>query len=606
MALLLALGAAVPARSMASEATEEDALEAFLDEVVPAQLAAYRIPGATVAVVREGRVVARGYGQADAGRGTPVVAERTLFRVASLGKPFVWTAVMQLAEQGRLELDADVWGYLEATDAPPLTLTHLMAHTAGFEARERLWPSGPMPDSLAEYLRQRLPARVRPPGELSAYSDYGTSLAMHLVERVSGKPFEVYLRENLFEPLGMRRSHFGRRVPPEFADDMALGHVTGATGWRAQSVEEVVVQSGGSLSTTATDLARFMLAHLQGGQHEGRRILGEETVRRMHRQHFTHAPGLSGWAHGFMEFHLNGQRLIGHKGDAYRFISLMALMPEHGTGLFVSYNGLGEKNAAQRARMELLKAFLDRYHPAPPSEPPAALKDFALRAGRFEGGYQTTWRAYVTAEASLAWRQEVRVREGGEGTLRIQEPGGAPRRWVEVAPRLFRPLEEPSSPERVLFREDARGNITHLFFQNRPEEAWERAPWYETSRFTLGLLAGCAALFALSVLGGALWRSPDARWLAAIGLLNLLCLAGFTLLVRHPHAFGEDGSRLLLGGARTCALVAAMLTPVALVTTTRAWWTRTGRRAWRLHLTGATLAATLFVAWLYHWNLLGP
>lgn len=603
MALLLALGAAAPARGEEGAAS----LESFLDEVVPAQLATYRIPGATVAVVRGGRLeLARGYGYADAERRTPVVAERTLFRVASLGKPFIWTAVMQLVEQGRLELDADVRTYLgEVPDARPLTLAHLMAHTGGFEARERLWPSGPMPDSLAEYLRQRLPARVRPPGELSAYSDYGTLLAEHIVERVTGRPFEVYARESLFEPLGMQRSFFERAAPPELSADLALGHVTGREGWRAQPPEQVEVQSGGSLSTTATDLARFMLAHLQGGQYEGRRILREETVRRMHLQHFTHDSRLSGWAHGFMEFHLNGQRLLGHTGDAYLFTSLMVLLPGHGTGLFVSYNGLGEGNSAQRARMELLQAFLDRYHPAPPSAPPAPVEGFARRAARFEGSYQTTRRAYVTAEASLGWRQEYRVRDGGDGTLRIQEPGGVPRRWVEMEPLLFRPLDAPDSPERIAFREDAQGNITHLFLQNRPVEAWERVPWYETSRVSHGLLAGCAVVFALAVLGGVLLRSPGAWWLAAIGLLNLLFLSGFTLLVRHPHAYGHDDTALLLGLTRASAFVAALLTPGALIVTVRAWWMRSGRLASSLGLTGASLAATLFVAWLHHWHLLG-
>jgi CubicO group peptidase (beta-lactamase class C family) len=538
-ALLLVLTLAATARADVSPREDSASLEALIGGVVTRQLAAYRIPGATVAVVREGRVVlARGYGDANAGHPTTVVADRTLFRVASVGKLFVWTAVMQLAEQGRLELDVDVNTYLEDPRVPetfpqPLTLLHLMAHAGGFEVRERLWAEGAPPDSLATYLRERMPARVRPPGQLSAYSDYGTGLAQHIVERVSGQPFEQYLRENLLEPLGMKRSLFGRTVPPELATDLALGHTVEEGSPRAQPLEQVVVASGGSLSTTATDLARFMLAHLQGGQYEGRRILREETVRRMHRQHFTHDPRLSGWAHGFMELRLNGQRLIGHTGDAYLFHSLLVLMPEHGTGLFVSYNGTGEKGGAQRARMELLRAFLDRHHPALPADVLAPTKDFARRAARFEGGYQTTWRAYRTAEASLGWRQEVRVRDGGAGTLHLRKPGSAPRRWVEVEPLLFRPAEDPVSPERVAFREDAEGHITHLFFQNRPEEAFEKVPWYETSTFTYGLLTVCAALFALAVVGGLLHRSPRLSLTAAT-----LATLAFVAWLHHWHLLG--------------------------------------------------------------------
>jgi CubicO group peptidase (beta-lactamase class C family) len=608
--LVLALVAAT-ARADVLPPGEPESLESLVERVVTAQLATHHIPGATVAVVRDGQVVlARGYGFADAEHRVPVVADRTLFRVASIGKLFVWTAVMQLVERGRLDLDADLHTYLDdvrlpATHPQPLTLAHLMAHAGGFEVPERLWAEGPPPDSLTEYLRRRMPARVRPPGELSAYSDYGTALAEHIVERVSGLPFERYLLENVLEPLGMRHSFFGRTVPPELAADMALGHTLEDGSPRAQPLEQVVVASGGSLSTTATDLARFMLAHLQGGQHEGHRILREETVRRMHRQHFTHDPRLSGWAHGFMEFHLGGQRLIGHTGGAYLFQSLLVLMPEHGTGLFVSYNGLGEKDAAQRARMELLQAFLSRYHPAPPVEALAPLKDSAERAARFAGGYQTTWRTYGTAEASVGWRQEVRVRDGGDGTVRIKEPGSAPRSWVEVEPGLFRPADEPASPERAVFREDARGHVTHLFFQNRPSAAYERVPWYETSAFTHGLLAVCAAFFALALGVGLVHRSPGTGWVAAIALLDLCFLTGFTLLVRYRPDLGYGETPRLLGVSLTCALLAAVLTPGALVWSARAWWKRSGSVPVRLCLTGATLAALAFVAWLHHWHLLG-
>ncbi len=609
--LVLVLALAVPAWADAPQREDTASLESLVERVVTAQLLAYRIPGATVSVVRDGQVVlARGYGDADAGKHTPVEAGRTLFRVASIGKLFVWTAVMQLAERGRLDLDADIHTYLEGVRIPethpqPITLAHLMAHAGGFEVHERLWAEGPPPGSLAAYLRERMPARVRPPGELSAYSDYGTGLAEHIVEQVSGLPFEQYLRENVLAPLGMERTFFRGTVPPEPAADMALGHTVEDGSPRAQPLERVVVASGGSLLTTATDLARFMLAHLQGGQYEGHRILREETVRRMHRQHFTHDSRLSGWAHGFMEFHLNGQRLIGHTGDAYLFHSLLVLMPEHGTGLFVSYNGPGEKDAAQRARMELLRAILDRYHPAPASGLPVPPKDFAERAARFAGGYQTTWRAYGTAEASLAWRQEIRVRDGGDGTLHIQEPGSAARRWVEVEPRLFRPAEDPASSERVAFREDAQGYVTHLFLENRPVAAYERVPWYETSAFTRGLLAVCAALFALAMVGGVLHRGPATALLAAIGLLNLLFLTGFTLLVRPPVELDYGDTSRLLGASRACALGAAVLTPGALVWSARAWWKRSGRLTPRLSLTGATLAATAFAAWLHHWHLLG-
>jgi uncharacterized membrane protein len=170
---------------------------------------------------------------------------------------------------------------------------------------------------------------------------------------------------------------------------------------------------------------------------------------------------------------------------------------------------------------------------------------------------------------------------------------------------MFHPAEDPLSPERVVFREDAEGHITHLFFQNRPEEAYAKVPWYETSPFTYGLLAVCAAVFGLVVLGSLLRRSPATALLATIGVLHLLFLTGFTLLLRHPFEHETGDAPRLLGASLACALVATVLTPGALVLSARAWWKRSEKPPVRLSLTGATLAAVAFAAWLHHWHLLG-
>jgi hypothetical protein len=322
----------------------------------------------------------------------------------------------------------------------------------------------------------------------------------------------------------------------------------------------------------------------------------------MHRQHFTHDPRVSGWAHGFMEFHLNGQRLIGHLGDAYLFTSLLVLLPEHGLGLFVAYDSPGVEQGAQRARMELLQVLLDRYHPAPAPSVPSPAPDFRQRAARFEGGYQTTWRAFTTPEASLGWRREVRVSAGPEGTLRIQGPGVSARDWVEVEPRVFQ--AQDGSPERVVFREDAQGHMTHLFFENRPGAAYVKAPWYESAVFTYGLLAVCAGTFILAVAGALFLRGPGAWLLALLGTLELATLGGLALLLRPASAVATGALRaeLVLSALQGCAWLGILLLLGVGGQTVRAWWRRSGRLPLRLLLTGATLAATLFAVWLEHWH----
>jgi CubicO group peptidase (beta-lactamase class C family) len=178
-----------------------------MDGTINAQLMAHHIPGATVAVVKDGKLIfAKGYGYADVDKPNPVLANETLFRVGSISKLFVWTAMMPLAEQVKLDLDADINVYLKDFQIPasyprPITLKDLMTHTAGFEdlaTGGRLFvgnASDIMP--LGNYLKDEMPTRVRPPGEITTYSNYGAALAAYIVEQVSGMPFDKYVDENI-------------------------------------------------------------------------------------------------------------------------------------------------------------------------------------------------------------------------------------------------------------------------------------------------------------------------------------------------------------------------------------------------------------------------
>jgi|SRR5680860_667054 len=197
-----------------------DDIEEFLDTALPRQMEDEHIAGAAVAVVRDGTLLtARGYGYADVEQKQSVVADQTIFLTGSTGKLFTWTAVMQLVEQGKLDLDADVNTYLDfqipATYPAPIRLKHLMSHSAGFEDRAFIFARDPgelLP--LGPYLARNTPRRVRPPGVLSAYSNYGAALAGYIVERVAQKPFAHYMAEHIFAPLQMRHSSFEQPLPP--------------------------------------------------------------------------------------------------------------------------------------------------------------------------------------------------------------------------------------------------------------------------------------------------------------------------------------------------------------------------------------------------------
>ena len=588
-------------------------LEAFIDGYLAAQMPANNIAGATVSVVKDGQVFfVKGYGYADVAQRLPVDPEKTLFRIGSISKLFTWTAVMQLVEQGKLDLDADVNTYLDfeipATFPEPITLNHLMAHTAGFEDRafgidsatlEQLIP-------LGRWLKTHLPARVRPPGQFSAYSNYGVTLAGYIVERVSGLPFDDYMDKNILAPLGMAHSSSRQPLPAALARDFSQGYQFVNGAYQPQPFEAVNVAPAGSLSASATDMARFMIAHLREGRYGEARILQPATAQLMHTRHFTHDPRLNGWAHGFYEMDMNGQHIFGHGGDTDLFHSLLMLFPEHDLGVFISTNSAG--GGAGIATFQ--QAFVDRYFPKafPGVIPPA---DFAQRADLYSGSYRMNRMSYTTPEKLGALLNAIDIHADQEGLTVNQQ------RYIEVEPLVFRLVDGDGM---LIFREDSHGNITHAFFGDSPIAALEKNRWFETPTFNLGLLVVCVGLF-LSFLGAApiaffvqrkrADRKPATTLRRAAQLvaglaaaLSLLLLLGIFILVQDSA--GVSSGNVPLWGFVTAASVSiALLAPALIVFTALAWLRHLWGLAGRFHYTLVTLAAIAFVWFMYFWNILG-
>ena len=235
--LLLAGGAwaqgspgALPAATTAAPALTATDLAVFLDGFIPYAIRSGDIAGAAVAVVANGQIIfAKGYGFADKRTRRPVVADQTLFRLASVSKTMTWTAVMQLVQAGKLDLDRDVNDYLDfrvPEKFGPITLRNLMTHTPGFEdtVADNLVTSPRDLVPYREYLVKHMPAEIFPPGKVAAYSNYGATLAGYIVERISGEPFDEYVARHIFQPLGMTHSTFEQPPPPALAKDLSKGY----------------------------------------------------------------------------------------------------------------------------------------------------------------------------------------------------------------------------------------------------------------------------------------------------------------------------------------------------------------------------------------------
>jgi CubicO group peptidase (beta-lactamase class C family) len=597
-------------------------LEDFIDGMMAAHMASREIPAATIAVVKDGKLFfAKGYGYQDLEKRIPVVADRTLFRPGSVSKLFTWTAVMQLYERGELDLDADVNTYLKSFKIPatypqPITMKNLVTHTPGFEDGGFGYlmvknMSGLMP--MRKALALHIPERVRPPGTWSSYSNYGAALAGLVVENISGMPFAEYIEKNIFEPLGMDHSTFREPLPKDLAPDMAVGYKR-KNGLYVPGSFEFISNFGpaGALSSPATDMARFMIAHLQLGRYGDHRILEEDTARLMHSRLYAPDPRLPGMDYGFYESDVYGEHIIGHGGDTNYFHSDLALFPKYNVGLFVSYVTHGG-----HARSELVDAFVKRYFPTKdtgPLVPPKPPKGFFKNAQKFAGKYRFTRHNWSDIEKVLALPEVISVAVTKEGTLAVSIPGlsDEPLQWVQVGPTLFRQIGGPLS---LAFIEGSTGRVTHMVFSNLPFMPTYRIPWYTNPTLNYTLV-GLALLLCLTTLVSAFRhrkaRKDDpapARWAVRVTVLvSVLTLAFFVAVTVIVSSYGEDlffGFPPSLTAALMLPIVTSILTlgvaAFAVLSWRRGYWTRFHR----VHYTLFALFAIGLVWFYWFWNILG-
>jgi CubicO group peptidase (beta-lactamase class C family) len=438
---------------------------AFLDGIVPYAIRSGDIAGATVSVVMNGQIIfTKGYGFADMKTRRPVSPDRTLFRPGSVSKTFTWTAVMQLVQAGKLDLDRDVNDYLDfkipAKFGKPITLRDVMTHTPGFE--ETI--SGAFVKSprdlipYREYLVKHLPARIFPPGKVVAYSNYGAMLAGYIVQRVSGEPFDDYVAHHIFQPLGMTHSTFDQPLPPELAKNMSQGYMK-ASDRKPVPFEDIEIAPAGSLSSTAVDMAHFMIAQLEGGSYGGASIMSPETTQLMHTPQSRMAPGMNGFDLGFYQENRNGLRIIGHAGDTAAFHSDMHLLLDKHVGFFISLNSLGKDGAAENIRTGIFRAFLDRYYPyTPPME--ATLPHPQADAARVAGWYVPSRRLESAFRIFNGLEQmSVTALPGGEVEVSLlKNLAGVPKRWREVGPLTYR---EVGGQTHLKFVTDSDGRVAY-------------------------------------------------------------------------------------------------------------------------------------------------
>jgi CubicO group peptidase (beta-lactamase class C family) len=616
-----------PATPGGAYALEPADLQPFFDGIIQMQLERSDIAGASVLVMKDGNVLLqKGYGYADEKKKTPVDPVTTIFRLASISKLFTWVSVMQLEEQGKLDLDTDVNRYLDFQIHPafgqPITLRNLMTHTGGFEeeSRDIIITDPKWKMSLRDFLIGNQPKRLFPPGKIPGYSNYGVGLASYIVQRVSGQPFEQYVADHIFAPLGMTHSTFYQPPPKAFPATPSEGY-RGDTEKPPVGFEIFNPVGAGGLSSTAADMGRFGQALLNGGELEGKRILKPETLAAMWTPQFQANPQLPPQCMGFYQTWRNDLRWIGHEGDLIAFHSLFFVEPKEKLLLFVSYNSAG---GGDKPRPEIINMFSDRYYPSDKKQAFISLSRSELTA--VEGTYESTRRSDSTKIAAGNLFEQRSANVDKDGVLHVEDVKnlrGHPIKWKPIAKDLW---EEVDGQARLFAIRDDSGKVVRLAY-NFPGVQAQRVRWYENGKYVLPTVGGSLGVLALVVIAVILRigkriflhkrprpaPQPGTRWLPFVSKLAAWVWVGMLLTIfiffaikgddLNPPTPAWDKWLYLVNAVTGLALLLSLFAVISGVRVS----SRSGLRTiTRIKFSLVALACLLLSWFAIHWNIIGP
>ncbi len=613
LSLLAALAFSVSANANTPDLRDRDLLESFSDGVMFTSMQSHHVAGAVLSVVADGELIlSKGYGYRDVQQQLLVDPEQTLFRIASISKLLTWTALMQLYEQNKLDLDIDINEYLDGIEIPAtfdqaITLRHLMSHKPGLEDHVIKLFSRNQEDMrpYLDLLNEELPKRVRAPGDLPSYSNHGTALAAVIVEQVSGEVWADYIEKNILRPLSMSFTSIRQPLPAPLASNLSQGYRWQAGRYKPQPFEFVPLTPAGGASASANDISRLMMAFLNGGELDGVRILKRATAELMQQRLYPSDPRLSSALHGFYESNRHGQRIFGHGGDTIWFHSELMLLPDSNVGVFISTN----TETGPMVRRDYVNAFLERFYPATGLPEPSDFRptDLNLLVGNY-ANLRSSFTDFTKVGQLLSG---VKVAATPEGQLILQS-SAEPQYFVEVDSGLFRNI---SKDQTIAFRFDEDGKASHLFLNQFPAVSFERVSAFHSPAVQFGLIGLCSLILLWVLIAwpvqhlSSKWSVPkelfkfhQVSW--ALALVFFLLVFGFMIALRDPNevVFGLTPliKALLLGNCFIPLLTLLLFTQLPSLVRAR----NVGLASKGFHVL-VVVAAVSYSWFLYIWRMLG-
>ena len=592
-------------------------LEKFFDGFFSQAMDQYHVPGVAIAFVQNGQMtLSKGYGYADLQQGVPVDPETTRFPVGSVTKLFTATAVLQLKQSNKLNLDSPVNLFVDEVHSWPfgneVSIRNLLTHTGGI-AQRYVHIANRKPRaclSLDEFISADLPNQVEQSNQHYIYSNEGYAILGYIVQVASGESFDTYITNHILSPLGMYRSYI---LPGKIAS----GNIATGYGYRygiyaPRSLDCINATPAGGLASTANDMAMFLIFQL-GQLAKGNRILDAYVLQEMQSQQFTNDPRIPGMTFGFREAHENGLRMLWHSGRTNGFRSLLVLIPSNKIGLFVVYNTDSDGSQLHR---ELLTQFLDRYYPSP--EYPCPENMPLTEYESFIGYYRNVGLPQHGLEKLISLRQILVKKDTSGDYLNVSYIGDATLSHSKVSKTKWCPvgnlfLVREDGNRRLVFQRSSNKAVSYLFIQtDTGPEVFIKIPWIQSYTFQIAFFLSVVIVLASSLrfVVRKFWLQIKEKGSIVLLLLlsgiNLIIIIGWLLIV-----FLVEEYELTYGLPNVVKLWLCMpilslsLSPGLLFVAIKSWLDLRWTSVIRLHFSIVTLFNMTLIFWLWHWGLFG-
>lgn len=594
-------------------------LPAWIDFQFSEGLDSFNIAGATIVLMHGDSILhINGYGLADIESNMPVNSNSSIFGVGSVSKTIVALAIMQLYEDGKLEIDRDINNYLttfqlEYKFNDSITIEHLLTHTAGFDDRNIgttvLDEENVIP--LAQYLKKRMPPQIRPSGKVISYSNHGYALLGLIVEEVSGLPFHEYISKRILKPLEMNYSGFKRQA--ELKENYVSSYLQKGEQLTSYPPDFQLYYPAGSFTSTASDMGHYISMFLNNGSFKGAQILDSTTLAIMLHTPFRHYEKAEyGWLFGFPEGHWNGMRLYGHGGSIQGFESQLSLIPEENIGVFISANSSSYPNSRSR---EFIDKFIydlfaqlmpDRIvdNEEPKVSPKIGSVDEPLE--KFAGTYRYTQYAYTTFDkvaVLIGLAPEIEIVSKGD-TLEVLPYND---KLVPISDLTF----HSGFDRYVAFDRDTKGDISYFF---AGAFAFHKLKWYEPVNFQIFWVGSIILIFLIFIISSAVRKLfvrnkkrhliKNVNFSIASLIILFIAVFAFGLITTDPLEFFY-GIPLLIKMALVLPLIIIPLVLVAIYLLTKAILLKELGTFDLVYQSIIVFAALFFIPWLMYYHLIG-